>query len=154
MGVQAGETPSSVLALAPNKGRPDATKGHATPTVTADDAGHGIIALLQKAADMAKSDCDRAMSLAHKLSLQVRAAEERAHDSEARARRPRNERANLKQRQTIFATVRLARKNGSSEFRLKSIKRSSRTGTTPLKQISPDERWLHCEPTAIPQTRA
>jgi hypothetical protein len=51
-----------------------------------DDAGHGIIALLQKAADMAKSDCDRAMSLAHKLSLQVRAAVEKAHDSEARAK--------------------------------------------------------------------
>ena len=84
MGVQAGETSSSVLAFAPKKERPDATEGHATTTVTADDAGHGIIALLQKAADMAKADCDRAMSLAHKLSLQVRAAEERAHASEAR----------------------------------------------------------------------
>jgi len=86
MGVQAGETPPSVLAFAPKKERPDATEGHATTTVTADDAGHGIIALLQKAADMAKSDCDRAMSLAHKLSLQVRAVEERVHDSEARAK--------------------------------------------------------------------
>jgi hypothetical protein len=82
MGVQAGETPSSVLAFAPK----NATEGHATTTVTADDAGHGIIALLQKAADMAKADCDRAMSLAHKLSLQVRAVEERVHDSEARAK--------------------------------------------------------------------
>jgi hypothetical protein len=86
MGVQAGETPSSVLAFAPNKGRPDPTEGHATTTITADDAGHGIIALLQKVADMAKADCDRAMSLAHKLSLQVRAVEERVHDSEARAK--------------------------------------------------------------------
>ena len=84
MGVQAGETLSSLLAFDPKKGRPDATEGRATTTVTADDAGHGIIALLQKAADMAKADCDRAMSLAHKLSLQVRAAEERAHASEAR----------------------------------------------------------------------
>ena len=84
MGVQAGETPSSVSAFAPKKGRPDATEGHAATSVVVDDAGHGIIALLQKAADMAKSDCDRAMSLAHKLSLQVRAAEERAHASEAR----------------------------------------------------------------------
>ena len=64
MGVQAGETPSSVLAFDPKKGRPDATEGRATTTVTADDAGHGIIALLQKAADMAKADCDRAMSRA------------------------------------------------------------------------------------------
>jgi hypothetical protein len=84
MGVQAGETPSSVSAFAPKKGRPDATEGHAAMTIVADDAGHGIITLLQKAANMAKSDCDRAMSLAHKLSLQVRAAEERAHASEAR----------------------------------------------------------------------
>jgi hypothetical protein len=86
MGVQAGETLSSLLAFAPKKGRPDATEGPAATTVTADDAGHGIIALLQKAADMAKSDCDRAMSLAHKLSLQARAVEERAHDSQARAK--------------------------------------------------------------------
>ena len=86
MGVQAGETSSSVLAFAPKKERPEATEGHAATTVTADDAGHGIIALLQKAADMAKADCDRAMSLAHKLSLQVRAVEERVHDSEARAK--------------------------------------------------------------------
>ena len=86
MGVQAGETLSSLLAFAPKKGRPDATEGPAATSVVVDDAGHGIIALLQKAADMAKSDCDRAMSLAHKLSLQVRAVEERAHDSEARAK--------------------------------------------------------------------
>jgi hypothetical protein len=86
MGVHAGETPSSVLAFAPKKDRPGPTEGHAPPTVVADDAGHSIIALLQKAADMAKSDCDRAMSLAHKLSLQVRAVEERVHDSEARAK--------------------------------------------------------------------
>jgi hypothetical protein len=51
----------------------------------ADDAGHGIIALLRKAADMAKQDCDRAMDLAHKLSSQLRAAEERAREFEAEA---------------------------------------------------------------------
>jgi hypothetical protein len=85
MRVQTGETPSSVLAFA-TKGRSETTKGHPDATILADDAGHGIIALLQKAADMAKSDCDRAMDLAHKLSLQVRAAEERAREFEAEAR--------------------------------------------------------------------
>jgi hypothetical protein len=153
MSVQAGETPSSVLAFAPKKERPDATEWPAATTVTADDAGHGIIALLQKAADMAKSDCERAMSLAHKFSLQVRAAEERAQPPRRGQRRPRKERANLKQGQTIFATVRLARKNGSSEFRLKSIKPSSRTGTTRRTptQINPDELCCVASRTAIPK---
>src|SRR4026207_61385 len=55
------------------------------PEVVADESGRAIIALLQKAADMAKEDCARAMDLAHKLSFQLRAAEERARDLEAEA---------------------------------------------------------------------
>jgi hypothetical protein len=78
MRVQTGEAPPSVLAFAPKKERPDTT-------IVADDAGHGIIALLQKAAEMAKSDCDRAMDLAHRLSFELRAAEERARESEGEA---------------------------------------------------------------------
>src|SRR3979411_799516 len=46
----------------------------------ADDSGNTILALLQKAADMAKEDCARAMDLAHKLSFQLRAAEEKARE--------------------------------------------------------------------------
>jgi hypothetical protein len=42
-------------------------------------------ALLHKAAEMAKDDCDRAMALAHKLSFQLRAAEERAGELEVEA---------------------------------------------------------------------
>jgi hypothetical protein len=41
MRVQTGETPASVVAFAPKKGSPDAT-------TVADDAGHGIVALVQK----------------------------------------------------------------------------------------------------------
>jgi hypothetical protein len=67
------------MRVAPKKGQPNTT-------IVADDSGNGIIALLQKAADMAKSDCDRAMDLAHKLSFQVRAAEERALEFEAETR--------------------------------------------------------------------
>ena len=78
MSVQTPERSASVVAFGPRKGHPDAA-------MLADDAGHGIIALLQKAADMAKQDCERAMDLAHKLSSQLRAAEERAREFEAEA---------------------------------------------------------------------
>ena len=78
MSVQTPERPASVVAFAPKKGRPDTT-------MVADDAGHGIIALLTKAADMAKEDCARAMDLAHKLSFELRAAEDRAREVEEQA---------------------------------------------------------------------
>ena len=42
-----------------------------------DDAGQAIVAQIRTAADLAKEDCDRAMSLAHKLSMELRAAENR-----------------------------------------------------------------------------
>jgi predicted polyphosphate/ATP-dependent NAD kinase len=53
--------------------------------MVADDAGRGIVALVQKAADLAREDCDRAMDLAHRLSSELRAAEERAREFEAEA---------------------------------------------------------------------
>ena len=40
-----------------------------------DDAGQAIVAQIRTAADLAKEDCDRAMSLAHKLSMELRAAD-------------------------------------------------------------------------------
>jgi hypothetical protein len=42
-----------------------------------DDAGQAIVAQIRTAADLAKEDCDRAMTLAHKLSMELRAAEDR-----------------------------------------------------------------------------
>ena len=51
----------------------------------ADDAGQHIVALVQKASDMAKTDCQRAMVVAHRVSSQLRAAEERAREFEAEA---------------------------------------------------------------------
>ena len=62
----------------------------ADSNVVADDSGRTIIGLLQKAADMAKEDCARAMDLAHKLSFQLRAAEERVREAEAEAAHFRN----------------------------------------------------------------
>jgi hypothetical protein len=43
-----------------------------------DKSGQAIISLLDTAARSAKQDCDRAFELAHKLSLQLREAEDRA----------------------------------------------------------------------------
>ena len=78
MSVQTPERSASVVAFGPRKGHPDAA-------MLADDAGHRIIALVQEAADVAKEGCDRAMDLAHKLSSQLRVAEERAREFEAEA---------------------------------------------------------------------
>src|SRR5947207_10704770 len=73
------DKPNTIIPFAPTpKGQPDAN-------VVADDSGRSIIAMLQKAADMAKEDCARAMDLAHKLSFQLRAAEEHARELEAEA---------------------------------------------------------------------
>jgi hypothetical protein len=48
-----------------------------------DRSGQAIVELLQQAAETANSNCDRAMELAHKLSLQLRAAEERIRELES-----------------------------------------------------------------------
>ena len=63
----------------------EAARGSGDPGLVVDDSGRSIMALLQRAADMAKDDCARAMDLAHKLSFQLRAAEERARELEAEA---------------------------------------------------------------------
>ena len=60
------DTPDQVIEFVP-KGRP---RSYA-PLV--DEAGEAIIAKLQKAADLSNENCDRAMKLAHKLSMQLRA---------------------------------------------------------------------------------
>lgn len=78
MRVQAGETPASVIAFAPKKESAD-------PTMAADDAGQHIVALLQKASDNANAECQRAMDLAHRVSSELREAEERARKYQAEA---------------------------------------------------------------------
>jgi hypothetical protein len=50
-----------------------------------DESGHSILGMLQKAAGMAKEDSARAMDVAHKLSRQLRAVEERTRETEAEA---------------------------------------------------------------------
>jgi hypothetical protein len=65
-------------------------EGQSDANIVADDSGRAIVALLQKAAEMAKGDCARAMNVAHKLSSQLQAAEERASELEAEAAHFRN----------------------------------------------------------------
>jgi len=48
-----------------------------------EEAGEAIIAKIKKAADLSNENCDRAMKLAHKLSMQLRAAEDRVNQLEA-----------------------------------------------------------------------
>jgi len=49
----------------------------------ADDAGRAVLAKLQQAAKLSNDNFDRAMALAHKLSLQLRAAEDRMNQLQA-----------------------------------------------------------------------
>src|SRR5262245_58198612 len=51
---------------------------------TIDRSGDAILGLLRKAADLAKEDCDQALSMAHELSLKLRASEDRAEKLQAK----------------------------------------------------------------------
>ena len=76
MSAQAPDKPATIVPFA------SMSKGHPDANFMAEDSGRAIVALLQKAADVAKDDCARAMGLAHKLALQLRAAEGRARELE------------------------------------------------------------------------
>jgi len=69
-------TPEQIIEFTP-KGGP---RSHGT---LVEEAGEAIIAKLQKAADLSNENCDRAMKLAHKLSMELRAAEDRINQLEA-----------------------------------------------------------------------
>src|SRR5215831_894392 len=91
MSADTPDKPAVIVPFAPiSKGQPDAT-------IVADDSGRAILALLQKASEMAKEDCSRAMDLAHKLSFQLRAAEERMREAEAEAAHYRDRAARAEQ---------------------------------------------------------
>jgi hypothetical protein len=63
-------TPSEVLAFALRQNPRDG----ADPI---DQAGHALVAMLRAAASISTENVERAMTVAHKLSLQLRAAEDR-----------------------------------------------------------------------------
>ena len=69
MNQRSTDTPEQVLKFAPKqKPRREGDR--------MDEAGQAIVSMLQEAANLSNDNCDRAMSLAHKLSVQLRAAEE------------------------------------------------------------------------------
>ena len=84
MSTHASDDPNALVPFAPTpKGQPQAS-------IIVDDSGRTIIALLQRAGEMAKADCARAMAVADKLSFQLRAAEERVREAEAEVARFRD----------------------------------------------------------------
>ena len=48
-----------------------------------DQAGHSVIGMLEQAAAIAAENCQHAVDVAHKISLKLRAAEDRIKDLEA-----------------------------------------------------------------------
>jgi hypothetical protein len=70
------DTPELVRHFAPKERRRDDID-------PADRTGAAIIAALQQADNVSKADCDRAMDLAHKLSVQLRTVEDRVNELQA-----------------------------------------------------------------------
>jgi chromosome segregation ATPase len=73
------DTPE-VLRFAPQQKRPDESD-------PIDTVGHALVAMLQEAATLSKENADRAMAVAHKLSIQLRAAEDRIKELEGEIER-------------------------------------------------------------------
>ena len=48
-----------------------------------EEVGRAIVTKIQRAADLSNENCDRALALAHKLSMQLRTAEDRISQLEA-----------------------------------------------------------------------
>ncbi len=65
-------SPEKVISFAPTNR--DSRQAEGDPI---DRSGHAVIALLQEAVDVTKQNCERAIDIAHKLSLQLRAAQDR-----------------------------------------------------------------------------
>jgi hypothetical protein len=81
MNLRVTDTSEQVLKFAPKEEAPNRV-------AQLDDAGQAIVAQIRTAADLAKEDCDRAMSLAHKLSMELRAAEDRTQQGGRALARP------------------------------------------------------------------
>jgi hypothetical protein len=70
------DTPEQVGELAPEEKR----REDSDPT---DRCGRGVIAMIHKAANLRNDSCDRAMTLAREISVQLRAAEDRINQLQA-----------------------------------------------------------------------
>ena len=74
---------SEVLAFAPNQKPRDASD-------PLDQAGHALIAVVREAASISIENVERSMTLAHKLSIQLRAAEDRIAQLQSEVERLQN----------------------------------------------------------------
>jgi exonuclease VII small subunit len=79
-GERNSDSSKKVIPFAPSKTFRPEMREQGDPV---DRSGEAIIELLQQAAETANSNCDRAMELAHKLSQQLRSAEERIRELES-----------------------------------------------------------------------
>jgi chromosome segregation ATPase len=79
LGVQMNKPSSEVIQFAPKQ-----KQGELEPI---DQAGHALIGLLKEAADISKDNVQRAMTMAHRLSLELRSAEDRIRELEAEIER-------------------------------------------------------------------
>jgi chromosome segregation ATPase len=52
-----------------------------------DQAGHALVGLLKEAADISKDNVQRAMTMAHRLSIELRSAEDRISELKAEVER-------------------------------------------------------------------
>jgi hypothetical protein len=72
--------PSEVLVFVPNQ----TSRDRADPI---DQAGRTLMTMVQQAANSSKENVERAVSMAHKLSIQLRAAEDRISQLEGEVER-------------------------------------------------------------------
>jgi hypothetical protein len=87
-------TPPEVLPFAP-KQKPQARDGDPI-----DKAGQGLVALLQEAAHVSNATVERAMGMAHKLSIRLREAEDRIAQLETKVAHLQGEVEHLQSRAT------------------------------------------------------
>ena len=82
--------PAELLVLAPKQTPHDAAD-------SIDEAGHAVVAMLHQAAHSSKENMERAMSMAHRLSLELRAAEDRIAELQAETERLQSQAARAEQ---------------------------------------------------------
>ena len=98
----------------------------------ADEAGQAVIAQIRKAAAVTNENCDRAMALAHKLAMQLRAAEDRISQLEAEVALFRDRATRAEGwLQTIHSEIEQKLIAARSAFRTEQVLASSNSNTEP-----------------------
>ena len=100
----------------------------------ADEAGQAVVAQIRKAAQLANENCDRAMALAHKLAMQLRAAEDRITELEAEVTLVRDRATRAEGwLQTIHSEIEQKLIAPTSAFRTEQVLVSSNSNTEPSR---------------------